>query len=150
VEKLNGRVFGCLIYDLSRHRKVNSKRRTVDGLKGWIRKYDLHRDETFLEKSNSQMKHRVMVLVIVQGMRLGIRMPSNLLRRFRNLYRDLDNVFEQLQYLTAVDHYKNNGERWVLGSKSLHDSNRARQGSLFRGGPMRFDNADEFWFSSIG
>ncbi|KAI1466734.1 uncharacterized protein F4812DRAFT_432614 [Daldinia caldariorum] len=79
------------------------------------------------------------------AMELGVIIEPRYLSMLRVLRPFLTTLEQQLQFVTALDEYKNDGTPWETGSKGLIDT----RDSLQRG-PRKYDLGDEFWYSGLG
>lgn len=90
-------------------------------------------------------RKRTCVVLAILAMQIGAKMQSRHIGALRDLRNSLPNMVQQLQLLTALDGYRNDGTRWILGSKGLVDTANAKAQ-----GKTEYDNGDEFWFGGLG
>ena len=90
-------------------------------------------------------RERMLLILGILAMELGAKISHEHMRMMRTLRPCLRNIHEQLQIVTALDEYKNDGTRGILGSKGLSDTVRSKET-----GKTAYDNGDEFWFSGLG
>jgi hypothetical protein len=78
------------------------------------------------------------------AMQLGANIESRHIDSLRYLRHALPTILQQLQLLTALDEYKNDGTSWIMESKGLVET------ASTQGNKTEYDNGDEFWFSGLG
>ncbi|KAH9902016.1 hypothetical protein F4778DRAFT_735922 [Xylariomycetidae sp. FL2044] len=113
-----------------------------DGL--FTRKFDMILEPGFEPYSSHHAPGRIAVILGILAMLLGAKISDKHMNQLRILRIGLGTMEEQLQLLTALDEYKNNGTRWVSGSK-LQVETRECDGRA-----SEYDIGDEFWFSGLG
>ncbi|KAI1415915.1 hypothetical protein F5Y13DRAFT_155659 [Hypoxylon sp. FL1857] len=99
----------------------------------------------FQPRSRHHKRERVAIIFGMLAMELGCIIEGSHLLSLQILRPFLPTIEQQLQLVTALEEYKNNGTPWESGSKCFVDA----QCSKARG-RSPFDLGDEFWFSGLG
>lgn len=117
----------------------------VEKLNGGLlaQKFDKILSPAFQSRTGHHKRERVAIILGVLAMGMGAIIESRHLTALKVLRPWLPNMEQQLQLITALDEYKNDGTPWVLGSKPLPEVMASH-------GKREFDLGDEFWFSGLG
>ncbi|KAI1107543.1 hypothetical protein F4804DRAFT_329275 [Jackrogersella minutella] len=99
----------------------------------------------FQPRTSHHKRERVAIILAMLAMELGIKIEDRHMVALQVLRPWLPTIEQQLQLLTALDEYKNNGTPWKSGSKNLAQTMHAREC-----GKGEYDLGDEFWFSGLG
>ncbi|XXG94543.1 alpha-1,6-mannosyltransferase [Hypoxylon texense] len=125
---------------------VNKERETIaEMLNGGLlaQKFDRILSPAFQPNTSHHKRERVAIILGILAMEAGATIESRHLTALKVLRPWLPNMEQQLQLVTALDEYKNDGTPWVLGSKSLSQK-------MATEAKTDFDLGDEFWFSGLG
>ncbi|KAI1385034.1 uncharacterized protein F4822DRAFT_446123 [Hypoxylon trugodes] len=90
-------------------------------------------------------RERVPIILGMLAMCLGVIIENSHLAQLGVLRPWLPIVEQQVQLVTALDEYKNNGTPWQSGSKNREETMRAKEV-----GPSKYDLGDEFWGNGLG
>ncbi|OTA92124.1 hypothetical protein M434DRAFT_32124 [Hypoxylon sp. CO27-5] len=99
----------------------------------------------FQPRSSNHKRERVAIIFGMLAMELGVIIENRHLLALQVLRPFLPTIEQQLQLITALEEYKNDGTPWESGSKSRHDTEKSKAR-----GRSPFDLGDEFWFSGLG
>ncbi|KAK7924941.1 hypothetical protein PG985_006995 [Apiospora marii] len=139
-----GAMFGCDILRFSEsERNGIVQKMGEDGLLS--RKLDKILSPQFVPPISHQSRPRMAVILVILAMRLGAKVDGEYMNLMHTLAPHLRNMFEQLQLVTALDEYKNNGTPWILGSKNREETEKAKEV-----GRTCYDAGDEFFYSGLG
>ncbi|KAK7988761.1 hypothetical protein PG989_009076 [Apiospora arundinis] len=139
-----GAMFGCDILRFSEPERPRIVQKMEnDNLLS--RKVDKVMSQHFVPQIGYHSRFRMVVILVILAMRLGAKVEYEHLALVRNLRPHLNNMFEQLQLVTALDEYKNNGTPWILGSKNREETEKAKEV-----GKTEYDAGDEFFYSGLG
>ncbi|KAI1760451.1 hypothetical protein GGR53DRAFT_509557 [Hypoxylon sp. FL1150] len=125
-----------------------SKEAAREKLNGGIlaQKFDKIVSPSFQPRTRHHQRSRVAIVLGIFAMRVGATIESRHMAALKVLRPWLPTMEQQLQLVTALDEYKNNGKQWVIGSKNRADT----VASARTRGKRDFDLGDEFWFSGLG
>lgn len=112
-------------------------------------KFDKILSPTFQPRTSHHQRGRVAIILGMLAMGLGATIEGRHLAALNVLRRWLPTMEQQLQLVTALDEYKNNGTCWIMGSKS-EDEAAASKNARRKNRKNKFDLGDEFWFSGLG
>ncbi|KAI0013495.1 hypothetical protein F4779DRAFT_640867 [Xylariaceae sp. FL0662B] len=142
-------MFGC---NLSRAGDVgdtdaDDRAATVQKLNDGLlsQKFDKILSADFRPPTSYHARSRVAVVLGLLAMQLGAVFETRHLDALKVLRRFLPTLEQQLQLVTALAEYKNDGTPWRLGSKDLDETMAARAI-----GVTDYDLGDEFWYSGLG
>ncbi|KAK8089830.1 hypothetical protein PG997_004791 [Apiospora hydei] len=139
-----GAMFGCDILSFTQsQRAVIVQKMETDGLLS--RKLEKILSPQFVPPISHRSRPRMAILLVILAMRLGARVDAEYMNLMHTLAPHLRNMFEQLQLLTALDEYKNNGTPWISGSKNREETEKAK-----KIGRTAYDAGDEFFYSGLG
>ncbi|KAI0841971.1 hypothetical protein F5Y06DRAFT_292793 [Hypoxylon sp. FL0890] len=108
-------------------------------------KFDKILSSDFQPRSRHHRRERVAIIFGMLAMELGVIIENRHLLALQVLRPFLPTVEQQLQLVTAIEEYKNNGIPWETGSKNFADTQKYKAR-----GKSPFDLGDEFWFSGLG
>ncbi|KAI0135409.1 hypothetical protein F4814DRAFT_444230 [Daldinia grandis] len=132
-----------LIYPTEEEDRSGTIKKLNDGLLS--QKFEKILSSDFKPTTEHHKRERIAVILGMLAMELGVIIEDRHLRALRILRPWLPTLEQQLQLVTALDEYKNDGTPWETGSKGLIDTRRAE-----KRGPQKYDLGDEFWFSGLG
>ncbi|KAK8042289.1 hypothetical protein PG993_006812 [Apiospora rasikravindrae] len=139
-----GAMFGCDILTFSEsQRAVIVNKMETDGLLS--RKLEKILSPQYVPPLSYLSRSRMAVLLVILAMRLGARVDAEYMNLMHTRAPRLRNMFEQLQFMTALDEYKNNGTPWIMGSKNRKETEKAK-----KVGRTAYDAGDEFFYSGLG
>ncbi|KAK8048815.1 hypothetical protein PG994_010545 [Apiospora phragmitis] len=119
-----GVMFGCDVLGFAESKRAEIVQKMEnDSLLS--RKLEKILSPEFVPPTSHQSRPRMAVILVVLAMRLGARVEAEYMSLMHTLAPHLRNMFEQLQLVTALDEYKNNGTPWILGSKSREETEKS-------------------------
>ncbi|KAI8960926.1 hypothetical protein F5Y11DRAFT_247704 [Daldinia sp. FL1419] len=132
-----------LIYPTEEEDRAGTIEKLNEGLLS--QKFEKVLSPTFQPTTRHHKRERIAILLGMLAMELGIIIEDRYLTALRVLRPTLPTLEQQLQLVTALNEYKNDGTPWETGSKGLLDTEEAKER-----GPQKYDLGDEFWFSGLG
>ncbi|KAI0383949.1 hypothetical protein F5Y04DRAFT_287133 [Hypomontagnella monticulosa] len=132
-----------LLYPGKEHDKEGTIKMMNDGLLS--QKFEKILSADFKPPLSHQKRERFVIILGLLAMELGARIEDRHMMALRVLRPMLPTIEQQVQLVTALDEYKNDGTPWQSGSKGLFDREDAR-----KLGKTQFDLGDEFWFGGLG
>lgn len=137
-------MFGCqLLYPKEEDDKEGTIKKMNDGLLS--QKFEKILSADFRPPSSYQKRERIAIILGMLAMELGAKIEERHMTALRVLRPMLPTIEQQVQLVTALDEYKNDGTPWRAGSKGLLDTTDSKEL-----GKTDFDLGDEFWFSGLG
>ncbi|KAI1481710.1 hypothetical protein F4774DRAFT_407591 [Daldinia eschscholtzii] len=132
-----------LIYPTEDEGRSETIKKLNDGL--FSQKLEKILAADFRPATSYHKRERIAIIFTMLAMELGVIIEPRYLRMLKVLRPMLPTLEQQLQLVTALDEYKNDGTPWETGSKGLIDTKKSAER-----GPNKFDLGDEFWFSGLG
>ncbi|KAI0141084.1 hypothetical protein F4776DRAFT_546606 [Hypoxylon sp. NC0597] len=114
-----------------------------DGL--FTQKFNKILEADFQPRSRNHKRERVAIIFGMLAMELGIIIENRHLLALQVLRPCLPTIEQQLQLVTALEEYKNDGTPWDTGSKTFPATEKSKARGI-----SPFDLGDEFWFSGLG
>lgn len=136
-------MFGCDIFTPENEERAGIVKQLNDGL--LARKFDKIMAHNFQPATSYHSRDRIVIILGILAMQLGAKIEHRHLTAMKVLRSKLPDMVQQLQVVTALDEYKNNGTEWVLGSKGLVDTM-----GYAADGKTEYENGDGFWSSGLG
>ncbi|KAI1845246.1 hypothetical protein JX266_008556 [Neoarthrinium moseri] len=136
-------MLGCTVFMPPKEEAADVLEKLNGGLLS--RKLDEILEPSFQASRSWYPRERVFVILAVLAMQIGAKIESRHMTALKVLRATLPNMFQQLQLVTAIEEYKNDGTRWLLGSKGLQDTMFSSMD-----GEGEDDNGDEFFYSGLG
>ncbi|KAI1382075.1 hypothetical protein F4677DRAFT_14329 [Hypoxylon crocopeplum] len=137
-------MFGCQLHDLDEEEDMADTVRKLDnGL--LAEKFDKILSVDFKPRTSYHKRERVAIILGMLAMELGAKVEDRHMTALRVLRPCLPTMEQQLQLVTALTEYKNDGTSWKSGSKGLAATMSSKNSRN-----LDHDLGDEFWFSGLG
>ncbi|KAI2629851.1 hypothetical protein GGR54DRAFT_282011 [Hypoxylon sp. NC1633] len=146
------KMFDCKLFYPVEEDKEDTIKKLNDGLLAKMFDKVLERD--FQPLTSYHKRERVAIILGILAMLLGAIIEDRHMRALRLLRPWLPNMEQQLQLVTALDEYKNDGTPWELGSKGPLALQNTGDFPVIEGSEgqavVPFDCGDEFYYSGLG
>lgn len=133
---------GCKVFQPEEEEKDAIVEKLDNGL--LAQKFDKILQPSFVPRTSHHSRERIFIILAFLAMELGAKIESKHMVMLKVLRHSLPNMIQQLQLVTALDEYQNDGTAWISGSKSFLETN------VPTGSNNKSDTGNEFWFGGLG